>query len=297
MFNLQGIYAPIPSTFQNGELAFDKLAHNMTYWLESKLAGIVVLGSNGEFIVLSPEEKRKSISAVCKLSNGKKPVIAGTGCESTKETIELTKYAAQAGAVAALVLSPNYYKRAMTDELNKKFYIEVADESPIPIILYNMPGNSGINLSSKLVAELAKHPNIIGVKDSGGNIVQIAEIINATSSEFAVFAGSASFLYPSLALGAAGGTLALANVLPNECAEIHELVLAGKHHQAKELQLRLLDINQAVTARWGVAGLKASLEMQGLYGGEPRRPLVPLGEQERKELAVILEKAKNLVLA
>ncbi|MCB8815142.1 dihydrodipicolinate synthase family protein [Desulfosporosinus shakirovi] len=297
MFNLQGIYAPIPSVFQNDELALGKLADNMTFWLESKLSGIVVLGSNGEFIVLSPEEKRKSISAVCKLSKGRKPVIAGTGCESTKETIESTKYAAQAGAAAALVLSPNYYKRAMTDELNKKFYIEVADESPIPIILYNMPGNSGINLSSKLVAELAKHPNIIGIKDSGGNIVQIAEIINATSSEFAVFAGSASFLYPSLALGAAGGTLALANVLPNECAEIHELVLAGKHHQAKGLQLRLLDINQAVTTRWGVAGLKAALEMQGLYGGELRRPLLSLGEQERKELAVILEKAKNLVSA
>lgn len=294
MFKLQGIYAPIPSPFQHDELALDKLADNMTFWLESKLSGIVVLGSNGEFIVLSPEEKRKSISTVCKLSKGKKPVIAGTGCESTKETIELTKYAAQAGAAAALVLSPNYYKKAMTDELNKKFYLEVAEESPIPVILYNMPGNSGINLSSKLVAKLAKHPNIIGVKDSGGNIVQIAEIINSTSSDFAVFAGSASFLFPSLALGATGGTLALANVLPNECAEIYELVLAGKYHEAKELQLKLLDINQAVTARWGVAGLKAALEIQGLYGGEPRRPLLPLGEQERKELAAILAKAKSL---
>ncbi|KUO62530.1 MAG: dihydrodipicolinate synthase family protein [Gracilibacter sp. BRH_c7a] len=293
MYKLQGIYAPIPAPFKNDELAFDKLAENMDFWLSSKLAGIVVLGSNGEFVVLSPEEKRKLISAVCKLSDGKKPVVAGTGCESTKETIELTKYAAEAGAKAALILSPNYYKRAMTDALNKSFYLDVADASPIPLILYNMPGNSTINLSSKLVSELAEHPNIMGVKDSGGNIVQIAEIINNTPKDFAVFAGSASFLYPSLALGATGGTLALANVLPNECAEMQELVLAGKHDEAKNLQLKLLDINNAVTARWGVPGLKAALEMQGLYGGEPRKPLLPLGQSERKQLADILAKAKS----
>ena len=293
MFKLHGIYAPVPAPFENDELALEKLAQNMEYWLNTKIAGTVVLGSNGEFVVLSPEEKRIIIRAVCELSAGKKPVIAGTGCESTKETIELTKFAAEAGAQAALVLSPHYYKRAMTDALNKNFYLEVAEASPIPLVLYNMPGNSTINLSSKLVAELSEHPNIIGVKDSSGNIVQIAEIINMTSADFSVFAGSASFLYPSLALGATGGTLALANVLPNECAELQELVTAGKHQEARDLQLKLLDINHAVTARWGVPGLKAALELQGLYGGEPRRPLLPLGEKERQELAGILAQAKS----
>lgn len=295
MFKLHGIYAPIPAPFENEELALDRLAQNMDYWLESKISGIVALGSNGEFVVLSPEEKRALISAVCKLCAGKKPVVAGTGCESTKETIELTKYAADAGASAALVLSPNYYKRAMTDEINKRFYLDVADASPIPLVLYNMPGNSTINLSAKLVTELSQHPNIMGVKDSSGNIVQIAEIIHSTSSDFVVFAGSASFLYPSLALGATGGTLALANVLPNECAEVQELVEAGKHEEARKLQLRLLDINHAVTARWGVPGLKAALEILGLYGGEPRKPLLPLGQKERSELAEILAKAKKAV--
>jgi len=293
LFKLHGIYAPIPTPFLNEEIAYEKLAENMNYWLDSKLSGIVVMGSNGEFVVLSPDEKRRLIKTVCDLAKGKKPVIAGTGCESTKETIALTQYAAEAGAAAALVLSPNYYKRAMTDALNKQFYLEVAEASPIPLILYNMPGNSGINLSAKLVAELSEHPNIIGVKDSGGNIVQIAEIINTTAPDFAVFAGSASFLYPSLALGAVGGTLALANVLPDECAEVQELVEAGKHSEAKNLQLRLLEINNAVTARWGIGGLKAALELQGLFGGQPRKPLLPLGESERKELAVILAKAKR----
>lgn len=192
MFKLNGIYAPIPTPFENDKVAYDKIAGNMSFWLKSKLSGIVVMGSNGEFIVLSPEEKRELISAVCDVAGGKKPVIVGTGCESTKDTIDLNIYAAKAGAAAALVLSPNYYKRAMTDSINKRFYLDVAEESPIPLIIYNMPGNSGINLSSKLVTELSEHPNIIGVKDSSGNIVQISEIINNTSPDFAVFAGSAS---------------------------------------------------------------------------------------------------------
>lgn len=291
MLKLRGIYAPIPTPFENDQIAYGRLVDNMDFWLDSNLTGIVVMGSNGEFVVLSLEEKKKLISTVCDLTQGKKPVIVGAGCESTKETIEIAKYAADAGAAAALVLSPNYYKRAMTDDLNKVFYQEVADACPIPLIMYNMPGNTGINLSSKLVAEMSQHPNIIGIKDSGGNIVQIAEIINNTPSDFAVFAGSASFLYPSLVLGATGGTLALANVLPNECVGIQELTEAGKHSEARELQLRLLDINNAVTARWGVSGLKAALELQGLYGGPPRKPLLPLGEQERKILADILAKA------
>lgn len=295
MKKLEGIFAPIPTPFQHEEIAFDKLARNMDFWLDSKLSGIVVMGSNGEFVSLSPEEKRKLINNVCDLANGSnKTIIAGTGCESTKETIELTKYASEAGVVAALVLSPNYYKRSMTDSLIKNFYIEVADASPIPIILYNMPANSSINLSAKIVIELSRHPNIIGLKDSSGNIVQIAEIIHNTGKDFSVFAGSASFLFPSLVVGAKGGTLALANVLPNECVAIQELVDIGDYNEAKELQFRLLDINNAVTSRWGVAGLKAAMEIQGLYGGEPRKPLLPLGEKDRVELENILNKAKNV---
>lgn len=293
MFKLQGIYAPIPTPFENDEVAYGRLAENMPFWLNSKLTGFLVMGSNGEFVVLSPEEKRQLITTVCELVNGKKAVIVGTGCESTKETIALNQYSAEAGASAAIVLNPNYYKRAMTDDLIKSFYIDVADASPIPVIIYNMPANSGINLSSKLVIELSQHPNIIGIKDTSGNIVQIGEIIHGASPDFSVFAGSASFLFPSLVLGAKGGTLALANILPNECVEVLELYQAGRYTEAKDLQLRLLELNNAVTARFGVAGLKAALELLGLFGGAPRKPLLPLGEQDRKVLAGILAKARN----
>ncbi len=288
MFKLHGIYAPIATPFTNGKIAYDKLEKNLKFWLESDLTGIVVMGSNGEFVLLSPEEKEELMRFVCAHAKGKKPVIAGTGAESTAETIRLNKKAAEAGADAVLIVTPNYYKGEMTDPAMVRFYRDVADVSPLPVILYNMPRNTGINISAKLAVELSKHPNIIGIKDSGGNIVQIADMIRSASEGFSVFAGSASFLYASLALGATGGTLALANVFPNECARLQALFEAGKMKEARNLQMNLIDSNQAVTARWGIAGLKAALEMIGLYGGDPRPPLMPLGEADREELRKIL---------
>ncbi|WP_088227601.1 dihydrodipicolinate synthase family protein [Desulfosporosinus sp. FKB] len=293
-FQLKGIYAPIPTPFVNGQIAYDKLDKNLEFWLGSKLEGLVVLGSNGEFVLLSTEDKLKLISYVCQKSKGLKPVIAGTGAESTAETIHLSQEAAAAGAAAVLVVTPNYYKGSMSDNVLKKYYLDVAEASPVPLILYNMPRNTGINLSTKVVEELAQHPNIIGIKDSGGNIVQIAEMIHKTPSDFAIFAGSASFLYPSLALGATGGTLALANVFPNECAEVQELFEKGKLQESKALQLSLMESNAAVTARFGIAGLKAALDIIGYYGGDPCPPLQPIGADEREELKQILNRTHFL---
>ncbi|HWJ02800.1 MAG TPA: dihydrodipicolinate synthase family protein, partial [Verrucomicrobiae bacterium] len=155
-------------------------------------------------------------------------------------------------------------------------------------ILYNMPRNTGINISAKLVAELAKHPNIIGMKDSGGDIVQIQQCVAKTPQDFDVFAGSASYLYASLAVGATGGTLALANIFPNECAKVQELYEAGKVAEALELQNQLVESNAAVTAKYGIAGLKAAMDMIGLFGGEPRLPMLPIGEAEKADLKKIL---------
>jgi 4-hydroxy-2-oxoglutarate aldolase len=288
MFKLHGIYAPIATPFAGGEIAYDKMEKNLDFWLGSDLEGIVVMGSNGEFVLLSPAEKEELLRFVCARAKGKKPVIAGTGAESTVETIRLGVKAAEAGADAVLVVTPNYYKGEMTDPVLARFYTDVADASPLPVILYNMPRNAGINISAKLAVELARHPNIIGIKDSGGNIVQIADMIRNAPESFSVFAGSASFLYASLALGATGGTLALANVFPNECARLQKLFEAGKLKEARELQMNLIDSNNAVTARWGIPGLKAAMEMIGLYGGDPRPPLVPLKETDREELRKVL---------
>jgi 4-hydroxy-2-oxoglutarate aldolase len=249
MFKLHGIYAPIATPFAGGEIAYDKLEKNLEFWLGSDLEGIVVMGSNGEFVLLSPQEKEELMRFVCAWAKGKKPVIAGTGAESTAETIRLNRKAAEAGADAVLVVTPNYYKGEMTDPVLARFYTDVADASPLPVILYNMPRNAGINISAKLAVELARHPNIIGIKDSGGNIVQIADMIRNAPEGFSVFAGSASYLYTSLALGATGGTLALANIFPNECARLQTLFDAGKIREARDLQMKLIDSNNAVTAR------------------------------------------------
>jgi 4-hydroxy-2-oxoglutarate aldolase len=288
MFKLHGIYAPIATPFADGKIAYGKLEKNLKFWLESDLTGIVVMGSNGEFVLLSPEEKEELTRFVCAQAKGKKPVIAGTGAESTAETIRLNKKAAEAGAEAVLIVTPNYYKGEMTDPVLARFYQDVADVSPLPVILYNMPRNAGINISAKLAIELSRHPNIIGIKDSGGNIVQIADMIRGAAEGFSVFAGSASYLYTSLVLGAEGGTLALANVFPNECVRLQTLFEAGKMKEARDLQMTLIDSNNAVTARWGIPGLKAALEVIGLYGGAPRPPLMPLGEANREELRKIL---------
>jgi 4-hydroxy-2-oxoglutarate aldolase len=288
MFKLRGIYAPIATPFAGGKIAYDRLERNLKFWLESDLTGIVVMGSNGEFVLLSPEEKAELTRFVCGYVKGKKPVIVGTGAESTVETIRLNKMAAEAGAEAVLIVTPNYYKGEMTDQVLARFYRDVADTSPLPVILYNMPRNAGINISARLAVELSKHPNIIGIKDSGGNIVQIADMIRNAAEGFSVFAGSASYLFTTLALGGAGGTLALANVFPNECARLQTLFEAGRIKEARDLQMILIDSNNAVTARWGIPGLKAALDMIGLYGGDPRLPLVPLDEANREELRKIL---------
>ena len=288
MFNLHGVYAPIATPFAGEEIAYDKLEKNLDFWLGSDLEGIVVMGSNGEFVLLSSEEKEELMRFVCTRAKGKKPVIAGTGAESTMETIRLNAKAAEAGADAVLIVTPNYYKGEMTEPVLARFYTDVADASPLPVILYNMPRNAGINISAKLAVELAKHPNIIGIKDSGGNIVQIADMIRNAPEGFSVFAGSASYLFTSLVLGATGGTLALANIFPNECVRVQTLFDAGKIREARDLQMNLIDSNSAVTARWGIPGLKAAMEMIGLYGGDPRPPLLPLKEADREELRKVL---------
>ncbi|MGI6574791.1 MAG: 4-hydroxy-tetrahydrodipicolinate synthase [bacterium] len=285
-----GIFAPIATPFKNDRIVWDELKGNIERWATSGLAGLVVLGSNGEFQLLSRSEKEKLIAAVCKHASKDLKVIAGTGCESTRETIELSRRAAELGVDAVLVVCPNYYKSCYTPTALKQFYFDVAETSPVPVMLYNMPGNTGINMTSDLVCELAQHDNIIGIKDSSGNIVQIAEIVAKKPDDFVVFAGSASFLLPALAVGAVGGTLALANFLPEECVAIYEHFKAGRVEEAQKQQLKILEINKAVTRGWGPAGLKAAMDMMGYYGGLPRKPILPLTEVQKEELRAILER-------
>jgi 4-hydroxy-2-oxoglutarate aldolase len=169
------------------------------------------------------------------------------------------------------------------------FYTMLADASPIPVMIYNMPGNSGVNVPSSLTLKLAAHPNITGIKDSGGNIVQISEVLAKAPEGFSVFAGSGSYLLATLLLGGVGGTLAVANVVPDYCAEIQENFEKGDIEKARKMQLALLPLNAAVTSRFGIGGMKAAMDMVGFKGGLPRLPILPAGEETKKEIARILK--------
>lgn len=281
MFN--GIYTPIVTPFREDEsIDFNKLKHNLDLWGKTDLDGIVVLGSNGEFIYLNQDEKLKVVDFVIR-NNRDKKIIVGTYADSTLETIALTKKMAELGAHAALVLPPHYYKGGMNEEILYRHFTDVADESPIPVMIYNMPGNTGINLTSKLVSRLSKHENIVGIKDTAGNIVQLTEIVRDTDEDFSVFAGNAGYLLPALAVGARGATLALANIFPQDCCRLVDLVKEGKLEEARNLQLRMVEINYLVTGGMGVSGLKYALDLLGYQGGSVRRPLRPLTE-EKKEI-------------
>lgn len=291
MKKIEGIFAPIATPFgDDGAIDFGRLAENLSKFDKTGLAGIVALGSNGEFALLSHQEKLDLIAAIRKGLSPDKLVIAGTGCESLKATTELSRAAADRGADAVLVINPSYYKRDLNEGALEKFYTAVADASPIPLMVYNMPGNSGINLPSGLVVRLSAHPNIVGVKDSGGNIVQISEIIAGTPEDFSVFAGSGSYLFATTLLGGRGGTLAVANVAPDLCAGMYALCRKGEIEPARKIQLSLLRLNACVTARHGIGGMKAAMDLAGFYGGAPRLPIQPAGADAVREIRGELEK-------
>ena len=222
--NLHGIFPPIPTPFINGNIAYDELAANIEKWSKTGLKGLVAMGSNGEYVYLSAEEKREFVAKVVEMSPDHMLVIAGTGCESTKETIELTRDCAARGAHAALVVSPYYYGGRMNEAALIAYFTAVADHSPIPILLYNVPKFTHINMTSGLVAQLSRHPNIVGIKDSTGNVIQLGEYANHVTAGFNLLVGTAGALLGALALGCVGGVLALANVPPQICVRIYQLV-------------------------------------------------------------------------
>ncbi|MBW2516191.1 MAG: dihydrodipicolinate synthase family protein [Deltaproteobacteria bacterium] len=291
---LNGIFPPIPTPFINEKVAYDKLAANIERWNPAGLKGYVVLGSNGEYVSLSEEEKRAVVDSVVQSAANDMLVIAGTGCESTAETIRLTEDCAKLGADAALVVTPHYYGGRMNDVALIQYFSTVADQSSIPILLYNVPKFTHINMAADLVARLSEHPNIIGLKDSSGNVIQLGEILSAVTRDFFVLVGTASVLFSGLTLGCVGGINALANVAPKQCVAILDQVKKGNLDAARELQLKMLPVNQAVTAVYGVPGLKAAMDMLGYFGGDPRKPLLPSSEREKSEIETILKQADLL---
>jgi len=282
--NYAGIYPPAVTPFKDGEIDAAGLAHNVRRWMATGLRGVLVLGSNGEAAFLDDDEAERVVAVAREHMPGGRVLLAGTGRQSTRATIAATRRAARAGADAVLVLTPFYFKGQMTQDALAAHYRAVADASPVPVMLYNFTNVTGVNLAPDTVARLAEHPNIAGQKDSNGDVGQVAAIVARVPPAFPLLVGSAATVYPSMMVGAAGAIVAVANVVPEVCVALYDLVRAGRHDDARALQRRLTPLAQAVTSGHGVAGLKAVMDEAGFAGGEPRMPLRPVPADVRQAI-------------
>ena len=277
-----------------GSIRYDAFERNIDKYLEAGIEGDLVLGSNGESVYLEHSEKLKLIEAARKRVPSSMTLLAGTGVESTQATIALTKEAADRGVDAVLVKNPFYFKPQMTSEVYFAHYTAVADASPVPVIIYNVPVFTGMPLQSKLVIELSKHPNIRGMKDSSGDVRLISEVVwNTDASKFPVIAGSAPTLFPAMASGARGGIIALACAAPKPSLALYRAFTAGDYVKAGNIQRIIAPAAVAVTGTNGIAGLKAAMELEGFQPGIPRRPLLPLKREQRDDLAQIFRRMNS----
>jgi 4-hydroxy-2-oxoglutarate aldolase len=291
-FNVQGVIPPMMTPFREDEkVDYDMFVRNIERWNNDDLGGYLVLGSNSEASYLSESEKLRLMRLTLDHAKRGRTVIAGTGLESARETVRLTEKAASLGVDAALVLTPSYYIDQMTDEALFEHFTFVADHSPIPILIYNVPKYTHVNVSVNIVKRLSEHPHIVGMKDSKGDLAQVELFKKNVRKNFQIIVGSASIWYPSLRLGVRSGILALSNFAGNHCARIQTLFNGGDIQEAEELHKRLLPVNTAVTATYGVPGLKYAATLAGYEGGYVRRPLRPLSDESKSVLRGILETA------
>ena len=280
MKRFSGVYTPIVTPFrEDGAIDEVGLRRNVTRWMTMPLTGLVVLGSNGEAPQLDDAEADRIIDIVRAGVPVGRPLIAGTGRESTRATIAATARAAAAGADAALVRTPSFFKSQMTTAAFVSHYTAVADASPIPVLLYNVSMFTGVNLAPDAVATLASHPNIVGMKESGSDIGLIAEFIAQTPDDFIVLAGSAATLFHALAAGCDGAILALAALVPGEIVTMQQLVSENRLDEARKLQRRLMPLARTIGGQHGVPGLKAALGLMDFAAGPPRPPLLPVPPQ------------------
>lgn len=288
--HLSGIFAPVTTPFHAGseDLDLEGFGRNVRAHIAEGLHGVVVAGSTGEAALLSEQERVALIATAREHTPSDRLVIAGCGGESTRQTVARTKAAHEAGADAVLVVAPHYYANAMTAEVLRRHYLRVADESPRPVILYNIPKYMHFALSAELVAELAAHRNVIGIKDSSGVLEMLQGFLRAQHDTFSVLTGSGSGLQAGLEAGARGGILAVSLFAAGFAREVFRAVRAGEAAAATAAQARLTPMANVIVAKLGVPGVKHAMDLVGRVGGVPRMPLLPLGEAERAEVVTAL---------
>ena len=287
---LSGILPPLTTPFDSdGAVDIAGLRRNLEGYAAAPLAGYVVLGSNGEFVHLSRTEKEAVIAASVEEA-GDRPVLAQVGEGGLRESIALAVRAAELGAAGVLAVTPHYYRGQMQDAILIEFYRALAEASPVPVLLYNIPQNTGVNCSPAVIEACAEHPNIVGIKDSAGNLGQIAEYVERAGDEFAVLNGSSALGTAAFAAGAAGAVLAAADVLPFETCDLWARCRDGQWAEAQELEARLRPVLRRIS-RLGVAGTKLGMDLMGFRGGAPRPPLAPAGKAQREDLIDALREA------
>jgi 4-hydroxy-2-oxoglutarate aldolase len=287
--DFSGVFAALTTPFAaDDSVAIAHLKENIQRYNATALAGYAVQGSTGESVLLSRAEWDSVLVAAKEAASPQKRLLAGTGVESTAETISRTKRAAELGYHAALVKTPYYYKPVYKPEVFIAHYRRVADASPIPVLLYSVPQFTGISLEAPEVAVLAEHPNIVGIKESSGHVQRVGEMIAAAPASFQVLTGGAGVLLPSLTVGAKGAILALASALPEKCSELYELTRRGQLETARELQKTLLRASKLIASELGIAGVKFVMDQRGYYGGLPRLPLLPLSDAAKKRVLELL---------
>jgi 4-hydroxy-2-oxoglutarate aldolase len=280
MHRFAGIYTPLATPFAaDGSLDARGLARNVEKYLRSPLTGLVVLGSNGEAPQLEEHEADLAIKTVRDAMPKDRPLLAGTGRESTAATIAATERAASLGVDAVLVRTPSFYKGQMTTDAFVKHYTHVADRSPIPVLLYNVTMYTGVNLLPEAIGILSQHPNIVGIKETNSEMVQFGDYLARAADGFTVLAGSGATYFSALMLGAHGAILAVAGVAPDLCVQIVSAVREGRIDDARKMNRQLAPLSKLVGATYGVPGLKAALTLLGFDGGLPRPPLQPVGQQ------------------
>jgi len=283
------MFPPVTTPFgPDGAVALGRLRENLARYNRVGLAGYVLNGSTSESVLLRWDEVYRVWETGKEAAAPGKTMIAGSGAESTAETIEHTNRAASLNYDAALIRTPSFYRPAMTEDNLAEHYLRVADAARIPILIYSVPIFTQIQVEAPLVARLAQHPNIVGMKDSSGDVPGVAKIIAAAPKPFRMLVGSAATLYQSLQIGAIGAILALACAFPELCVGIYEASRAGDPVRAQALAQRLLAPAKMLGVQYGIAGLKYAMDRLGYYGGLPRGPLQPVNEAAQREIDAML---------
>lgn len=289
--NLRGILLPTTTPFdQSGEIDFSSLRVNLDKWSQTGISGFVLLGSTGERVHLNEREYLQTIETARAATSTNLAFIVGAGQQSTLGTISEIKNAAHAGADAVLVITPHFYRTVITQETLVSYYTAVADEAPVPVLLYSMPPLTGIKIEPETVGRLSRHENIIGVKDSSNDIAGFSQTVKSCPSDFAVMTGNGTVLLNAMRAGATGAILAVGCVVPEVCVEIFRAFHASEEEHASTLQSKLTPLATAVTTKFGIGGLKAALDLAGYRGGNVRAPLRPADEAARAEIAALLDR-------